>query len=272
MVLDDNLIDNGPEWRAFDYEQLGKRSRTGAPSTFSISDKGLSTVIDWKNKDYSGRNIPERNRAQIERLRRWHKRLRISNSGERSLAYGLSELDRQASTLGITRSIREDASLIYRTAAKRKLIRGRSIESMVAASLYIACRRFSIPRTLDEMAEVSESTKKQIGRNYRFLARELNIKIKPISAIDYVPRFASELNLSVQVQSKAIEILNVVIEEGLNIGKAPTILAATALYMASLFIGERKTQRDAAEIAGVTEVTIRNRYKEFCKLDLPICS
>lgn len=118
MVLDDNLIDNGPEWRAFDYEQLGKRSRTGAPSTFSISDKGLSTVIDWKNKDYSGRNIPERNRAQIERLRRWHKRLRISNSGERSLVYGLSELDRQASTLGITRSIREDASLIYRTAAK----------------------------------------------------------------------------------------------------------------------------------------------------------
>ena len=118
LVLDENLIDNGPEWRAFDHEQLNKRARTGAPATFSISDKGLSTVIDWKNKDIHGRNIPDANKAQMYRLRKWNKRIRVANASERNLAYALSELDRYSSRLGIPRSVREDASLIYRNAAK----------------------------------------------------------------------------------------------------------------------------------------------------------
>jgi transcription initiation factor TFIIB len=196
-------------------------------------------------------------------LRKWNKRLRVANASERNLAFALSELDRESSSLGIPRSIREDAALIYRTAARKKLIRGRSIEGMVAASLYTACRRNNIPRTLDEIAEISKVAKKQIGKNYRFLSKSLNIKLKPTSPADYIPRFASQLELSGRVEAKAIDIINEAKNKGLLNGKGPTGVAATALYVASILLGERKTQRDIAEIAGVTEVTIRNRYKEL---------
>ena len=263
LVLEENLIDNGPEWRAFDHEQRNKRTRTGAPLSYAISDRGLSTAIDSRNKDVNGRNIPERNIAQLYRLRKWNKRLRVANASERNLAFALSELDRESSSLGIPRSIREDAALIYRTAARKKLIRGRSIEGMVAASLYTACRRNNIPRTLDEIAEISKVAKKQIGKNYRFLSKSLNIKLKPTSPADYIPRFASQLELSGRVEAKAIDIINEAKNKGLLNGKGPTGVAATALYVASILLGERKTQRDIAEIAGVTEVTIRNRYKEL---------
>lgn len=270
LVLDENLIDDGPEWRAFDHEQRDKRARTGAPLSYAISDKGLTTTIDSRNKDYNGRSISENSKAQMYRLRKWNKRIRVSNARERNLAFALSEMDRESSSLGIPRSVREDAAIIYRNAAKNKLIRGRSIESMVAASIYTACRRCNIPRTLDEIAEVLKVSKKHIGKNYRFLSKELKIRLKPISPIDYVPRFASKLGLSGIVQSKAIEILKETINKGLNNGKGPSGMAATALYLASILLGERKTQKDVAEVAGVTEVTIRNRCKELSQLDLGV--
>lgn len=263
LVLDENLIDHGPEWRAFDHEQRDKRTRTGAPLTYTISDKGLNTTIDWKDKDIHGHKIPERNKAQIYRLRKWNKRMRVSGAGERNLAFALSELDRDSSRLGIPRSVREDAAIIYRSAAKNKLIRGRSIEVVVASALYAACRRCNIPRTLDEIAIASNVSKKQVGKTYRFLSRELNIKLKPTSPSDYISRFASKLGLSGEVQAKAIEIINKAVKAGLSSGKGPTGVAAAALYIASLLLGERKTQKEVSEISGVTEVTIRNRYKEL---------
>ncbi|WP_296802316.1 transcription initiation factor IIB [uncultured Methanobrevibacter sp.] len=271
LVLDENLIDSGPEWRAFDHEQRDKRTRTGAPLTYTISDKGLNTTIDWKDKDIHGHKIPERNKAQIYRLRKWNKRMRVSGAGERNLAFALSELDRDSSRLGIPRSVREDAAIIYRSAAKNKLIRGRSIEVVVASALYAACRRCNIPRTLDEIAIASNVSKKQVGKTYRFLSRELNIKLKPTSPSDYISRFASKLGLSGEVQAKAIEIINKAVKAGLSSGKGPTGVAAAALYIASLLLGERKTQKEVSEISGVTEVTIRNRYKELSeKIDMVV--
>ena len=263
LVIDDNIVDMGPEWRAFDHEQRDKRTRVGAPITYTIHDKGLSTMIDWRNKDIYGRDIPARNRAQWYRLRKWQRKIRISGATERNLAFALSELDRDSSRLGLPRSVRESASVVYRNAVENKLIRGRSIEGVVAASLYAACRRCKVPRTLDEIADVSRVSKKEVGRTYRFLTRELHIRLPPTSPIDYVPRFASELNLSGLVQSKAIEIINQAMDNGLTSGRGPTGVAAAALYIASVILGERKTQRDVADIAGVTEVTIRNRYKEL---------
>jgi len=263
LVIDDNIVDMGPEWRAFDHEQRDKRTRVGAPITYTIHDKGLSTMIDWRNKDIYGRDIPARNRAQWYRLRKWQRKIRISGATERNLAFALSELDRDSSRLGLPRSVRESASVVYRNAVENKLIRGRSIEGVVAASLYAACRRCKVPRTLDEIADVSRVSKKEVGRTYRFLTRELHIRLPPTSPIDYVPRFASELNLSGVVQSKAIEIINQAMDNGLTSGRGPTGVAAAALYIASVLLGERKTQRDVADIAGVTEVTIRNRYKEL---------
>ena len=271
LVIDDEFIDRGPEWRAFDADQRKKRARTGAPMTLTIHDKGLSTMIDWRNKDSYGRSISSKNRAQLYRLRKWQRRIRVSNATERNLAFALSELDRMASAVGLPRNIRESSAMVYRDAVDKNLIRGRSIEGVAAAALYAACRQCSVPRTLDEIAEVSRVSRKEIGRTYRFISRELGLRLLPTSPLDYVPRFCSGLTLKGEVQSRTIEILRLASERELTSGRGPTGVAAAAIYIASILGGERRTQREVAEVAGVTEVTIRNRYKELAeKLDIEI--
>ncbi|HEC86701.1 MAG TPA: transcription initiation factor IIB [Thermoplasmatales archaeon] len=271
LVIDENFIDQGPEWRAFDSEQKEKRARVGAPLTYTIHDKGLSTVIGWKNKDSYGKSIPTRSRAQLYRLRKWQRRIRVSNATERNLAVALSELDRMASSMGLPRNVRETAAMIYRKAVIKNLIRGRSIEGVAAAALYAACRQCGVPRTLDEIADASRVSRKEIGRTYRFIARELGLKLMPTSPQDYISRFCSELKLSGDVQAKAIEILKDAADKELTSGRGPTGVAAAAIYIASILCGERRTQREVADVAGVTEVTIRNRYKELAeRLDIDI--
>ncbi len=263
LVIDENIIDQGPEWRAFDMEQGEKRARTGAPMTYTIHDKGLSTEIGWKNKDSYGKSIPTRNRAQLYRLRKWQRRIRVSNATERNLAFALQELDRIASSMGLPRNVRETAAMIYRKAVDKNLIRGRSIEGVVAAALYGACRQCGVPRTLDEIAAASNVGRKEIGRTYRFMTRELKLKLLPTRPQDYVQRFCSELKLSSEVQAKAMEILKEAANKELTSGRGPTGVAAASIYIASILCNERRTQREVAEVAGVTEVTIRNRYKEL---------
>jgi transcription initiation factor TFIIB len=271
LVLDEDIIDHGPEWRAFDSEQREKRARTGAPMTYTIHDKGLSTVIGWKNRDSYGKSIPTRNRAQLYRLRKWQRRTRISNATERNIVIALSELDRMASSLGLPRTVRETAAMIYRKAALKKLVRGRSIEGVATAALYAACRQCHVPRTLDEISNIAHISRKEIGRNYRYVSRELRLKLLPTSPEDYISRFCSELNLSGDVRAKTVEILREAAHRELTSGRGPTGMAAASLYIASVLCGERRTQREVAEIAGVTEVTIRNRYKELTKkLDMDI--
>ncbi len=271
LVIDEKIIDNGPEWRAFDHEQRVKRSRTGAPMTYTIHDKGLSTVIDWRNKDSYGKDIPARKRAQIYRLRKWQQRIRVSNATERNLAFALTELDKVAARLNLPKAIREQAAIIYRKAVEKGLIRGRSIEGVSAAALYAACRMCNIPRTLDEISDAAKLNRKEIGRTYRFVARELSISLNPTTPIEYVPRFGSELGLSGEIQSKAIEVLKIAMDKELTSGRGPTGVAAAAIYIASVLLGERRTQREVADVSGVTEVTIRNRYKELAeRLDIDI--
>jgi transcription initiation factor TFIIB len=271
LVLDEDFIDHGPEWRAFDSEQREKRARTGAPMTYTMHDKGLSTTIDWKNRDSYGKSIPTRNRAQLYRLRKWQRRVRISDATERNLAIALSGLDRLASSMSLPRTVRETAGMIYRKAALKKLTRGRSIDGVTAASLYAACRQCNVPRTLDEISEVAQISRKEIGRTYRFISREIGLKLIPTSPEDYINRFCSLLSLSADVQTKTLEILKEAADKELTSGRGPTGIAAASLYIASVLCGERRTQREVSEVAGVTEVTIRNRYKEIAeKLDINI--
>ena len=271
FVIDEDLIDYGPEWRAFDSEQREKRSRVGAPMTYMIHDKGLSTMIDWKNRDSYGKSIPTRNRAQIYRLRQWQRKIRISNALERNLMVALSALDRMSSGLGLPRTVRETAAMIYRKAALKNLIRGRSAEGITAASLYAACRQCNVPRTLDEISKAAHMSKKEIGRSYRFISRELKLKLLPTSPQDYISRFCSELKFSSDVQAKTLEILKEAAKRELTSGRGPTGIAAASLYIASVLCGERRTQSEISTVAGVTEVTIRNRYKELAeKLDIDI--
>jgi transcription initiation factor TFIIB len=271
LVIDAEIIDHGPEWRAFDSDQREKKARTGSPMTYTMHDKGLSTVIGWQNRDSYGKSIPTRNRAQLYRLRKWQTRTRISDGTERNLAIALAALDRMSSALSLPRTVRETAAMIYRKAVSRKLIRGRSIEGVTAAVLYAACRQCNVPRTLDEISSISNMPKKEIGRNYRNISRKLELKLLPTTPQDYISRFCSQLSLSNDVQSKTNEILKKAASKELTSGRGPTGLAAASLYIASVLCGERRTQREVAEIAGVTEVTIRNRYKELAKkLDIDI--
>jgi len=271
LVIDDDIIDRGPEWRAFDSDQWMKRSRVGAPMTLTIHDKGLSTMIDLRNRDSHGKAISYKNLAQLYRLRKWQSRIRISNATERNLAFALSELDRMASALGLPRNLRETAAMVYRHAVDKDLIRGRSVEGVATTVLYVACRQCSVPRTLDEIAEVSRVSRKEIGRTYRVVSRELGLKLLPTSPVDYVPRFCSALTLNCEIQSRTVEILRQAGERNLTSGKGPTGVAAAAIYISSILGGERRTQHDVAEVAGVTEVTIRNRYKELAeKLEIEI--
>lgn len=265
LIVAENILDSGPEWRAFDAEQREKRARGGAPVKYMRPNKGLVTEIDQYNRDIRGAKIPTKKQAQLYRMRKWHKRASIASSMERNLAIALSELDRIASYLGLPENVREAAALMYRRCIEKGLIRGRLIESVVSAVLYAVCRNYGIPRTLDEIAEISGVEKKEIGRTYRFMVHELNIRIPLTDPTHYVPRFTAALKLSGEVQERAIGLLKRAIKKGLISGRGPTGVAAAAVYIGSAIVGERRTQKEVADVAGVTEVTIRNRYRELKK-------
>ena len=262
-VVAAKLADQGPEWRAFDDEQRTKRARAGAPLTFTIHDKGLSTMIDWHDRDVYGKRLAPGQKAQIYRLRKWQRRIRVSDATERNLAFALSEISKIANNLNLPKNILETASVIYRKAVKERLIRGRSIQGVTAAAIYVACRQCGVARTLDEIAGASAVNKKEVGRSYRFLIKELNYFIPPLKPSQYITKFSNQLTMQGKVEEIAHKILAAAKELKLTSGRGPTGIAAAASYIASVLTGERKTQREIAEIAQVTEVTIRNRYKEL---------
>ena len=236
-------------------------------------NKGLVTEIDQYNRDIRGGKIAPSQQAQLYRMRKWHKRASISNSMERNLAIALTELNRVAAHLGLEESIRESSALLYRKCVEKGLIRGRQIESVVSAVIYAICRQYGIPRTLDEIASVAEIPKKEIGRTYRLITQELELKVPLTNPKYYISRFVTSLRLSGETQQKANEILEQSLKKGLISGRGPMGVAAAAVYIASVSTGERRTQKEVADVAGVTEVTIRNRYRELKKalgLDIAI--
>lgn len=263
FVLAAKMTDRGPEWRAFDDEQRSKRTRVGAPLTYTIHDKGLSTMIDWHDRDIYGKSLSPGQKAQVYRLRKWQRRIRVSDATERNLAFALSEITKIANNLNLPKSILETASVIYRKAVKERLIRGRSIQGVTAAAIYLACRQCGLARTLEEIAQSSTMNKKEVGRSYRFLIKELNYSIPPVRPSQYITKFSNQLTMQGKVEEIAHKILSSAKELKLTSGRGPTGIAAAASYIASVLTGERKTQREIAEIAQVTEVTIRNRYKEL---------
>ncbi|UCE29805.1 MAG: transcription initiation factor IIB [Candidatus Bathyarchaeota archaeon] len=263
FVVDSKIADRGPEWRAFDHEQRAKRARVGAPLTYTIHDKGLSTMIDWHDRDVYGRRLSPGQKAQIYRLRKWQRRIRVSDATERNLAFALSEISKIANNLNLPKNILETASVIYRKAVKEHLIRGRSIQGVTAAAIYVACRQCKLARTLEEIAQASNIAKKEVGRSYRFLVKELDYFIPPVKPSQYVTKFSSQLIMQGKVEEIAHKIITTAQQLKLTSGRGPTGIAAAASYIASVLTGERKTQREIAEIAQVTEVTIRNRYKEL---------
>jgi transcription initiation factor TFIIB len=265
LVIREEIADHGPEWRAFNKEQSDKKARTGPPTKYTLHDKGLSTNISWINRDAYGKKIPRKQRGQLYRLRKWQRRTILGNASERNLSEAFSELNKLSSQMNLPRSIREQAGMIYRKAAKKNLIRGRKIEDVVVAVVYASCRIIGTPRTLDELSNISGVSRKNIGRAFRFIARELKLKMNVQTPLTFIARFCSELKLSQDVKEKSKEIISLSIEKELTSGRGPVGIAAASIYMACNICDELRTQKEIAEVAGVTEVTIRNRYKEIEK-------
>jgi len=257
LVVDENEIDISQEWREFGGEGESKR-RAGSPTSYTKHDLGTGTEIG-DAADVYGLSGPDR--RKFMRLKKWHSR--SSTSLERNLKYALVELRRVASLLNVPPAIEEEAARIYRMAVTKGLVRGRSMESVVVGAVYIASRLFNLPRSLNEVCTITNTNKRDVGKTYRFIARELRIRMLPSGPIDYIPKFANKLKFSAETQTKAIEILKIAQDSELTSGRGPTGLAAAALYVASLMTGEKRTQREIADVVGVTEVTIRNRYKEM---------
>jgi len=267
LVVAEDEIDRGPEWRAFDADERDERSRVGAPTTKLLHDEGLSATIDWRDEDAYGRTLSGKKREKMRRLRTWDERFRTRDARERNLKQALGEIDRMASALGLPESVRETAAVIYRRALEEDLLPGRSIEGVATASLYAAARQAGVPRTLDEFDVVSRVEQIEVQRAYRYVVRELELGIQPADPESYLDRFASELELEEESRRRARELLGKAKEAGIHSGKSPVGLAAAALYAAPRLVGEDITQAAVSDVTDVSEVTIRTRYQELLKVD-----
>ncbi|MEM4511433.1 MAG: TFIIB-type zinc ribbon-containing protein [Nanopusillaceae archaeon] len=251
----DTVLYLGKEWRTMEEREDSERSRTGSAIRYSNIASSLITEIG----ESETRNIEERMLSR--KLKRWQQR--STSSYERNLKLAQQELKRLSSFLQLPRQVEETALKLYLTAVEKGLIRGRSIEAVIAACVYIACRMHDVARTMDEIVKASGIHKKELGRTYKHLIHALKIKIMPIDVVEYVHRFSSILNLPPEVTAAAVELVDKAKNLDITAGRGPSGIAAAAIYIACVKYGISKTQKEIAEVAGITEVTIRNRYKEL---------
>ncbi|MCF2139025.1 MAG: transcription initiation factor IIB [Candidatus Lokiarchaeota archaeon] len=262
-ILESRLIDSQAEWRDFHQDINNSRSRVGLPSSLILHDKGLPTVIDSRDYDAKGQKLSPRNRQMAYKLRKWQIRLNIQTSRDRNLSIAMSELIRVSYQLNLTKLVQETAALLYRRSVDMNIIKGRTIESMVAASLYTSCRLLNIPKSLDEICDITSVTKHDLSKSYRVIVHYMHLRIPTIIPARFVSKFAHVLKISPESQYQAAKILRFAQQKGITSGKDPSSLAAASLYLATLLSGENKTQKEIAEVAKITEVTVRNRYKEL---------
>ena len=266
MVMLDNVQDTRAEWRSFSTDEVNNtRSRTGMPTSLARHDKGLATIIGRANKDASGQLLDTAMRTTMERLRTWDFRTQAHTSTDRNLRQAFSELDRLKDKLGLPDSVIEKTAYIYRKVQERGLVRGRTISSVLAAAAYIACREMGMSRTLDDIADLNNIKHKELARTFRLLVLELDLKVPMIDPMKCVVKVANKAKLSEKTKRQAMNIMHDIIKSGLSAGKDPMGLAGSVIYMSSINTGETITQMDIADAAGVTEVTIRNRYKDIKK-------
>ncbi len=258
LVVEEKMVDFDKEWRETGDEEAESRRRTGAPLTYTHADRGLGTEIGSKYDLYK---FEKRDKDKFFRLRRWQRN--VASAIERNLQLALNEIQRLVSVLNLSSIVEEEAARIYTLAAQKGLVKGRSTENIAAAAIYVACRNHGVPKTLDDISHASGIEKKEIGKNYRYLTRNLYLRVKPSDPIDYVGRYVSALKLSPRTQTKAVEIIEKAQQKDLTSGKSPVGIAAAAIYTAAKLTEEKTTQQEIAETAGVTEVTIRNRYREL---------
>jgi transcription initiation factor TFIIB len=268
QVISGKAQQEGPEWRNFDplssVDSNGSnRSRVGMSTSLARHDMGLSTIIGRTDRDASGQKIDAAMRSTMDRLRIWDYRTQIHSATDRNLRNAFFKLDILKDRLGLSDSIVEKAAYIYRKAQERGLIRGRTISGVLAAAIYIACREMGISRTLKDIAAYSNVKLKEVAKSYRLLCIELDLKVPIVDPMKYIAKVANKANLSEKTKRQAAEIMDNVTKREASLGKNPMGLAASVLYISSLKNGENVTQYHLSNAAGVTEVTLRNRYKDL---------
>jgi transcription initiation factor TFIIB len=267
MVISDKIEDSlHPERRMYSFEDEDKNVRTGAPSSLARHDMGLSTIIGRENKDASGQKIDTAMRSKLERLRILDFRTRMRTSGDRNFTRAFGQLERLKEKLGLSDTIVEKAAYLYRKVQEKGLIRGRTVDSMLAAAVYSACREMETPRTIKDIAAKSNVKRKDVARSYRLLVFELGIRIPVVNPMKCVARVANKLSISEKTRHHALSMMEEVVIKKITAGKEPMGLAATVLYASSIKTDEKIPQKDVAAASGVTEVTIRNRFKDLKKI------
>ncbi len=260
-VVADIVIDNGPEWRAYSNEEEKQRSRSGAPISYLRPDLGLPTEISRSRKDGQGQNLPLSKRYEYQRLSNIDNR--TLNSQVRNLRTALRELKRVRSQMELPEPVGQEAAIIYRRCLKENKIRGRSIEGMIAACIYLACRNAGLPHTLRDMIIATNVKSKELGRCVRLIISELDLRPNPSDHTALIHRLGDALKVTMHTRGLAVDILKEAKTNSITVGKNPMSMAAAALYIAGVQTGERRTQQQIAKVAKTTPVTIRNRFKEL---------
>jgi transcription initiation factor TFIIB len=262
-IISDNTLSREKEWRSFDIEEGANRARTGTPTSLAFHDMRLSTVIGKEATDASGNVIDTNTRMRMSRLRTWDNRSQVHSSKERSLQKAFSMLSRMKDRLGLPNHVTEKAAYTYRKAQERGLVRGDTIDSVLAASIYVALRQSEVPRTLDEISEISDVKLKHAARSYRRIITELDIKAPIIDPSKYIMKIANKLGFDEKIKRKALGLMGQAQKKNVHVGKDPMSMATSILYLVNVAEGRNKTQSEIAKAAGITEVTVRNRSKEL---------
>ncbi len=270
LVAMEQMSDYGPESRVTNLEEKMKLARATGQTTYSQHDLGIRTEIAIGTKDFSGKTINVEVANQMYNLRKWQTRIRVASPRERRLANILSKIGETCQSLTLSRNVIESASMIYRNFEGQFEAKGKSVSCMSAATIYMACKQCDVVRSLDEICKATGSSKdekmnvKLTAKYYRMLVMELGSNTAPVVTLDkYISKIANLAKLEVRVERLAAEIAEKTQDHSLADGKAPNGLAAAYLYIASTLLGQSILQRDVSSIAGITEVTIRNRCKEI---------
>jgi transcription initiation factor TFIIB len=263
MSNDKSLQHTTPEWRAFDANQMRDRSRVGMPMTLTRHDKGLSTVIGRPDKDASGQGLDSSTRSMMQRLRMWDYRIQVSTPADRNLKNAFQKLDRLKGKLGLPDNVIEKAAYIYRKVQQQGMVKGRTIAATLAASIYVASREAGVPRTLTEIASLSNISHKELSRVYRLIVLNLDLKVPMVDPVKCIAKIANKMEISEKIKRHAMSYMHNVITSGIAAGKDPMGLAGAVLYLSCMQGDEHRTQLDVAAASGVTEVTLRNRCKEL---------
>jgi transcription initiation factor TFIIB len=263
LVLNDNCIQHNSEWWILNNIDYKQKDRIGAPLKLTTHNNGLSTIIGRENRDANGNMIPNKNRYKYYKLRKLDYKIKISSNKEKYLVNALRNLNRMSSSLELPINVRETAAYIYIKAVKMSLLKGRSVEYLSAAALYYSCKICNVPRTLHEINKISNVDEKKIGKYYKFLTKSIKFKINPTTAYNYLSRFCNELNLSYNVFLRSLEILKKAESKELTIGRNPVIIAAASIYLASVSCDSHRTQKEVANVAGITDLGLRKVYKKL---------